>query len=80
MDRSEAMRAIEATALNLHLHPSVTEDMKVSDICMDSLEYVEFLIGVETFIGQNVEIPEDKAPAMDGTIGDLADWIVGVSS
>lgn len=78
MDRSEAMRAIEATALQFHLHPAVTEDMKVSDFCMDSLEYVDFLIGVETFLGHGIEIPEDKAPPMDGTVGDLAGWIVEV--
>ena len=78
IDRARALEAIKTSANLLNLHPEVTEEMKISDFCGDSLEYLEFLMGVEFDLDLSKEIPDGNAPAMDVTVGKLADWIVGV--
>ena len=78
IDRARALKAIEESASILNLHPKVTEEMKISDFCGDSLEYLEFLMGVEIDLDLSKEIPDGNAPAMDATVGELADWVVEV--
>ena len=56
----------------------VTEEMKISDFCGDSLEYLELLLGVEMELDLDTEVPDANAPAREATVGELADWIVGV--
>lgn len=78
IDRTKVLKAIESSANMLNLHPEVTEEMKVSDFCGDSLEYLELLLGVEMELDLDKEVPDANAPARDATAGELADWIVGV--
>lgn len=74
MERATVMKAIEDAAFLMHFHPSVTEEMKISDICMDSLEYVQLLIGIETSLDTCAQIPDEARPSAEATIGALADW------
>lgn len=78
IDRARALEAIKTSATLLSLHPAVTEEMKISDFCGDSLEYLEFLMGVELDLDLGKEIPEANAPSMESTVGDLAGWVVEV--
>jgi hypothetical protein len=72
------LKAIESSASLLNLHPAVTEEMKISDICGDSLEYLELLLGVEMELDLDKEVPDANAPAVDASVAQLADWIVEV--
>jgi hypothetical protein len=78
IDRARALEAIKTSANLLNLHPEATEEMKISDFCGDSLEYLEFLMGVEGHLDLGKEIPDGNAPAMDVTVGQLSDWVVEV--
>jgi acyl carrier protein len=80
IDRAQALKAVETSASKLNLHPQVTEEMKISDFCGDSLEYLEFLMDIEDGLHLSKEIPEAHAPSMDVTAGQLADWIVEVAN
>ncbi|KQW30799.1 hypothetical protein ASE36_00400 [Rhizobium sp. Root274] len=77
-DRTQVLGAIVASASMLNLHPAVTEEMKISDFSGDSLEYLELLLGVEMELDLDKEVPDANAPAREATVGELADWIVGV--
>ena len=77
-DRATVLKAIQSSANLLNLHPAVTEEMKISDFCGDSLEYLELLLGVEMELDLDTEVPDANAPAREATVGELADWIVGV--
>lgn len=78
IDRAQVLKVIESSANVLNLHPQVTEEMKVSDFCGDSLEYLELLLGVEMELDLDKEVPDGNAPSRDSSAGELADWIVGV--
>lgn len=77
-DRNKVLEAIRSSVQILNLHPTVEEEMKISDFCGDSLEYLELLLGVEMELDLDKEVPDANAPARDATAGELADWIVGV--
>lgn len=78
IDRAQALKAIENAASLLRLHPEVKEEMKISDFCGDSLEYLELMFLIEADLDLDTEIPDANAPPIDSTVGQVAEWIVEV--
>lgn len=76
--RETILTAITKASSDLYYPQAVTAETKISDLCRDSLDRVEFIMHIEerlSLADMEVEIDDDAAPGMDGTIGELVDFI-----
>lgn len=76
--RKTILSAITKASGDLCYPEEVKAETKISELCRDSLDRVEFLMHIEdrlSMADMDVEIDDDAAPGMEGTIGELVDFI-----
>jgi acyl carrier protein len=76
--RNTILSAITKACTDLYYPEEVKPETKISELCRDSLDRVEFIMHIEERLSCfdiEIVIDDDTAPGMEGTIGDLVDFI-----